>query len=589
VIFLMNAVRETQVDGVLCFYVDMGRPASAAHLLFRQGFADEPLHETGWLHLLEHLALLDRETLTRPIEGRQTLLLTHFAAFGGPEAITEQVGALARWLTEPDLRLLARERGILQAAAHEPSDGLRRSLTWRYGAAGPGVASYAEVGAIRATEQLLVERSRQVFNASNAILVLDGPPPAGMSVPLPAGEYLHAPAAVPVNRPVPAAYRDEVGLTLSGVVTRTHEAGFLPDILERSLHDGLRRHSGGAYGLWSSMTEVDNEHAVIAAGSDLVPEMLPGLAGAALEVTARLAENGVPRDWVLEAVDNRLRVLESPAAMVETALEGAYAALSGQVPLSYEELLDRLRATNPMRVDEAARELHASLLVGLPQAAPLGRTLKAVTFPDARPVGAGDKHSHVNWPADLTTFSVDEHVAERVTAAMSRTMRIRDVVGLLAWRDGARHLIGRDGAVLEMEPREWVRGKELTKALDAAIAPELQVSMPDRAVTFQRMSVTERSAMTFARFVNTRIGLSTMLGVLALLALWAMVGGHKIVGVVLLLLAATVGAHLWRTETTQAAAAPVSDTDSDKGSDKGSDTSAAPTPAHLGPPTGATT
>jgi hypothetical protein len=586
VIFLMNVVRETQIDGVLCFYVDMGRPASAAHLLFRQGLADEPLNETGWLHLLEHLALLDRETLTRPIEGRLTLLLTHFAAFGGPEAVTEQIGALARWLSEPDLRLLARERGILQAAAYEPGDGLIRSLTWRYGASGPGVASYAEVGAMRATEQLLAERSRRVFNAANAILVLDGPPPAGLSVPLPTGEYDHAPAAVPVPRPLPAAYRDEVGLTLSGVVTRTHEAGFLPDILERALHDGLRRHSGGAYGLWSSMTDVDNQHAVIAAGSDVLPEMLRGLSGAVLEVTERLAENGVPRDWVLEAVDNRLRVLESPAAMAETALEGAYAALCERVPLSYDELLDQLRNTNPMLVDEAARELHQSLLVGLPEAAPLGRSMTAVTFPDARPVGTGDKHSHVNWPADLTTFSVDEHVAERVTGAMSRTMRLSDVVGLLAWRDGARHLIGRDGSVLEMEPREWVRGKELTKALDSMVAPELRVSMPDRAVTFQPMNITERSAMTFARFANTRVGLSTMLGVIGLLTVWAMVAGHRIVGVVLLLLAAAIGAHLWRTETAQT---PTEKSAAMTGTGAGPAPDPGPAPAHFGPPTGATT
>src|SRR3954454_18093997 len=552
----MNAVRETQIDGVLCFFVETGRPASAAHLLFRQGLADEPLHESGWLHLLEHLALLDRETLTRPIEARQTLLLTHFAAFGGPEAITEHMGALARWLAQPDLRLLGRERGTPQAAAHEPSDGLIRSLTWRYGAAGPGVASYAEVGAVRATEQALVQRSRQVFNAANAILILDGPPPPDLSVPLPAGEYLHAPDAVSLERPMPAAYRDEVGLALSGVVTRTHEASFLPDILERSLHDGLRRHSGGAYGLWSSMTEVDNGHAVIAAGSDVLAEMLPGLAGAVLEVTERLGERGGPRDWVMEAVERRLRVLESPAAMVETALEAAYAALSGQVPLTYEQLLAQLRNTDPMRVDDAARELHGSLLVGLPEATPLGRSLPAITFADSHLVGTGDKHTHVNWPADLTTFSVDDEVAERTTGTMSHSMKLSEVVGLLTWRDGARHLIGRNGAVLEMEPREWVRGREINQALDNAIAPQLQVPMPDRAVTFQRMSVSERGAMTFARFVNNRVGLSVMIGVLALLALGSLVGGHRVVGAFLLILAGAVGAYLRRTETAHTATAP---------------------------------
>src|SRR3954451_21052709 len=171
----MNAVRETQIDGVLCFFVETGRPASAAHLLFRQGLADEPLHESGWLHLLENLALLDRETLTRPIEGRVSLLRTHFAPFGAPEAITEHLGALGRWLAQPDLRLLSRERGLLQAQAYETRGRLSRSLTCRYGATGPGVASYAEIGSVRATDQLLIERSRRMFNASNAILVLDGP------------------------------------------------------------------------------------------------------------------------------------------------------------------------------------------------------------------------------------------------------------------------------------------------------------------------------------------------------------------------------------------------------------------------------
>ena len=115
-----------------------------------------------------------------------------------------------------------------------------------------------------------------------------------------------------MNRALPAAYRDDVGLTLSGVVTRSHEAGFLPVVLERALHDGLRRHSGSAFGLWSSMAEVDNEYAVVAGGSEVVAEMLPTLAKAALEVTGQLAEQGVPREWVQEAVDRRLRVLESP-------------------------------------------------------------------------------------------------------------------------------------------------------------------------------------------------------------------------------------------------------------------------------------
>ena len=86
----LHTVHETEIDGVLCFFVDMGRPVSSAHLLFRTGIADEPLAETGWLHLLEHLALLDRETLTRPIHGTASMLLTRFDVYGPPEAVVER-------------------------------------------------------------------------------------------------------------------------------------------------------------------------------------------------------------------------------------------------------------------------------------------------------------------------------------------------------------------------------------------------------------------------------------------------------------------------------------------------------------------
>ena len=73
-----------------------------------------------------------------------------------------------------------------------------------------------------------------MFNAANAILVLDGPPPADLKLPLPGGEYLPPTTTEPVTRRLPAAYHDDAGLTLSGIVSRTHEATFLPGILERS-------------------------------------------------------------------------------------------------------------------------------------------------------------------------------------------------------------------------------------------------------------------------------------------------------------------------------------------------------------------
>ena len=544
----LHTVRETDVSGVLCFYADMGRPASAAHLIFRHGLADEPLHETGWLSLLEHLALRDRETLTRPINGEVSMLLTRFAAFGTTDDLTGHLARLCRWVAAPDLQLLARERGVLQARAQRRDDPLIRSLTWRYGATGPGVTSYCEVGALRATPELLAERAWRVFNAANAILVLDGPPPAGLALPLPAGEYLPPAPATPVQRRLPAAYRDDSGLTLSGVVSRTHEATFLPGVLERAIHDGLRRTTGGAYGPWSGMTEVDDRHLVVAGGAGVVPEILSTVTGAGLDVVRRLAAEGVPGAWVDEAVQQRLTRLDSPAALADVALESAYAVLSDRVPMSQEELLDQLRGTDHQLVDVAARELEATLLVGVADDVKLPRGLKEISFAETEPASESKRHSHVNWPADLSSFTVDEQVAEVVTGTHARAVRIAEVVALFSWRDGTRRLVAGDGSVLEMEARQWVRGDRLATRLDGAVPADLHLPMPDRQVTFNRMGLPERCAIGFARSANTKPGLIVLASLMLLLTLWSLVGGHRMVASVFLLLTAALGAQLWRIE-----------------------------------------
>jgi hypothetical protein len=345
-------------------------------------------------------------------------------------------------------------------------------------------------------------------------------------------------------------------MTLSGVVSRTHEATFLPAILERCVHDGLRESTGGAYAPWSNAVEVDDQHLVIGGGSDVVPEILGSVAGAGLEIVRSLAEAGVPRAWVEEAVRQRMTRLEAPGALAEVALESAYAALSGRVPLTHEEMVDQLRGTDPQLVDHAARELDATLLVGLPEGAKLAKGLKLVSFPEAEPVGEGKRHNHVNWPADLSTFSADATHAEVVDGTSARTVQISDVVGLFAFRDGTRQLVGRDGSVLEMEARQWFNGDQLADALDAAVPAELHIPMPDREVTFRRLGLAERCAVGFARAANTKPGLIVLIAVMLLLAVWSVAGGHRFITVALLALGGMLGAQLWRVEGGQLGTRP---------------------------------
>jgi hypothetical protein len=544
----MTTVRETEIDGVLCFFVDQGRPVSSAHLLFRHGLADEALPETGWVRLLEHLALLDRETLNRPIHGTVSMLLTRFDVFGGPEAVVERVAALSRWLFEPDLRLLARERGVLQADAQLRADPLVRSLPWRYGAKGPGVAGFMEVGAVRATPELLTERAQRVFNNANALLVLDGPPPANLRIPLVLGEYQPPRAAEPVPRALPASYVDDSGLTLSGVVRRSHAASFLPGILERAVHDGLRQRTGGAYAPWSSMVEVDDQLAVVAGGSDVVPETRTTAGPAGLAVLDQLVEEGVPRAWVHEAVEQRLARLQTPEAAFQVAREAAYAALSARVPQSLEELVEELRATDPGQVDLAVRELRSSLLVGLPEGATPDVSTPPITFAEVEPTSSGRRHRHVNWPADASTFSVDDGAVEVGTVVTARRLAVSDVVAMFAWRDGTRELVGRDGSRLEMDPHQWYGAAELTRDLDDAVPAELHVPMADRETTFRRMGIPQRASEAFVRWATTKAGLVTLMACCGLLAVWSLLKSHVVVAGVFLALGLVIGAQRYRLE-----------------------------------------
>ena len=56
------------------------------------------------------------------------------------------------------------------------------------------------------------------------------------------------------------------------------------------------------------------------------------------------------------------------------------------------------------------------------------------------------------------------------------------------------------------------------------------------------------AAVGFARLANTKPGLIVLISMMLLLTFWAVLGGHRMMAFVLLLLSATLGAQLWRIE-----------------------------------------
>lgn len=361
----MTSVHETEIDGVRCFWVDIGRPTLQATLAFRQGMVDESLNESGWLHLIEHSALHGRGGGRLGINGSVGLLYTTFDAHGPRDLVVAHFGDLARWLAEPDFSDLARERDVLAAESAMRGGAVGGALAWRYGARGPGVCNFNEPGLSRVNESSLTDRAHRVFTRENAVLVLDGPPPSGLSLPLDHGALTTIPPAVPCDDTLPAMYLDDSGVVLSGVVDRSGPAMMIPPVLEQMLKARFRDSAGAAYGPWATYEAVDPDHAVVIAGTDIGPQMHSKLATEVMELLDGLGKSGLPEELVRNAVDQYIQGVSDPYNAFGVAYRNAIMVLNGEPSETLEEMLGSVRSVTADSLQEPIESFRRSLLLGI--------------------------------------------------------------------------------------------------------------------------------------------------------------------------------------------------------------------------------
>ena len=135
-------LRRTDIDGVPTFFVE-GAQTPFATLFFRVGFVDEPLIKRGWTHLLEHMAMHERDHPNIQCNASVDLTVTAFQVTGDEPDIVTFLADLTSWLKEPRLESLEHERQILQREASQATYGdVAMHLGHRYGAVGPGTVDY---------------------------------------------------------------------------------------------------------------------------------------------------------------------------------------------------------------------------------------------------------------------------------------------------------------------------------------------------------------------------------------------------------------------------------------------------------------
>lgn len=474
-------VHVDEVDGVPVVWVDTGRPTLRANLVVRTGIVDETLPTTGWTHLVEHLALHDRERGTLSVNGSVSLLETRFLAHGDPAHVTTTLAEVTSWLAAPVLDRVADESRVLRAEAEYRGTGdAAGAMLQRFGARGAGLSGYTEPGLSRARPEALAAFMAERFTRGNSALVLDGPPPPGLRLHLPDGARLAVPPRPATSDPRPAAYAHGARLTLSGEAPRSAAATFLPWVLQDMLRRDLRDTAGGAYAPWSSYEPIDPDVSVVIAGTDVAESLLPTVVHWVRSGLEAMGSRGIIDGVVEDAVASTLAGMRDPYAVVGFAERAASQHLQGQPVQEPEEVVEEVAEVTRDAVAALLLGYTDTLLLGLPGSATWNEEYPVLRMPVHADALPGTRFRSRDFPATSAALLVDESGVQVGSPGAWQRIELDDVAGVLATPDGARHVIARDGWALAVEPTMWSGGPRAVEMLDLLVPDAMHLPVAPR-------------------------------------------------------------------------------------------------------------
>lgn len=456
-----------------------------AGLVFGVGRRDETFVAGGISHLVEHLAMRGVGRTALDVNASVGLSTTEFTVAGPADRVVEHLERVCRSLASlatdgPDPELLRLEAAVLRAEGGPWAPPLAAYLMChRYGGEDLGLADLGEPALLSLDGEQVRQWTARHHHRSNAALWLTGPPPPGLTLPLPQG-----PAVRRQRPPRPAARgphvveapaEDVVGLSLevSGLAAA---AGVR--ILADRLEDALRHRRGWTYGVELHTEPVRDDVQHVAVWADVHPAHAADAGRVVWEALTDLARSGPTAGELDHDQDGAQLHLQDPRAVPYALAEAATGLLLG-LPVCPPD--ERLRGTLELRrsdVRDALQQALPGALLAVPELPELD--LAGVTPlppPDGGPV-TGTVHRR-RW---LAAFAPgrrlvvgDDGVSVLGRGDEHETVRWRDVLGLVD-EDGSCLLVGRHHVELLLDPRHWRRGRAAVAAVRAALPEELQVS-----------------------------------------------------------------------------------------------------------------
>jgi len=451
------------------------------------GARDETFRTVGVTHLVEHLvmATLPKSHLDRNAE--VDLDSTIFHATGRPEAVVEFISGVCAAIGDLPLSRLEVEAGVLEAEGGTyDHPAMCAALTDRYGLEGIGLLGTDGPGIQQVTAQHVTDHLRSFFVRGNAVLVLTGPPPAGMRVLLPEGVR-------PGPLPVGASRRQPPGrLTYGGPMPSLSievatvdgvAASALMRILVERMTDDLRHRQGLAYEVDCRGARVDETRGLMTFWADGREGQFDKVATGMWEAMRGLAVEGPTLEEIAHDRAGLEEFLADSRAMQGRLETNALRLLRGQQAHTPEGVRARHDALTPAHVRDLAAQALTTALLMLPEDVEVDLAdLPALDGEDSKygdaPVSGRThrKRSLALGPPSLRAV-VGDSGASLQDRGDTLTVLWKDVVGLGAGPH-ERVLVAADGAVLELCSKHFRGGTDLFASVDAPIPRRLWFELP---------------------------------------------------------------------------------------------------------------
>lgn len=483
-------VFRAEVDGVPVFWSDLpGR--LEAHLVFGVGMRDETFVTTGITHVVEHLAMRALGELHYAYNASVGPSETIFEVASSPEVVAEHLRRVCLSLAELDLTGLDVERRVL---AVEEEQGGADVLCWLPAELWFGNRSYGLLGnrqiALDTVDPPEITRwCRQWFHRGNVALALTGPPPEGLTLPLPAGDRPDRSPVAPLTLPTPAWTEIPGGFLVSFRATWSAELAAGLQILDNRLTKRLRHEAGLIYDLGRGVTPISSAEGLIGIGSDIKPEHAEVVIGTLLSTLRELCDDGpTPAELAGELAMLREHV-ESPEVQNEVAFEDAAHHVTG-VPANREHYLRGLAGVGTEPIMAALGAARESMVLGVPEEY-REPTLPLLPSSPVPPVTGRELSRSLvgsDAPRGSRLVLADEGVSLRIGRDEDSWMTVRyaDAVGLGTTNPDGRPgeelllLASALGPIVPLRAADWRGGRDAVIAARRAVPADLQYQVPDR-------------------------------------------------------------------------------------------------------------